>query len=272
MTRQPQVRIQRQRWNGRSASATFVALVMLGSASCSASSPDPAQGARSAPSTSSAPATSPSTSSSPPSSEVGPSDSLGFDSSHQLTPAEAMVLYRQSLAQSAKDSDLKPVPKVAFVRFIEPSELATTQVTCMNDLGLPARATVRGNGFSIPESVPDSQKDFIKETIYRCAAMYPLHPQYNLPPSTVSLGRQYDWDVTKLLPCYRAQGLPVSDPPTKAVWVTSLAASSPDTWTPDRDLPPELANYSSKGRTELDQKCPPPGVDDLLEHPPVIKK
>lgn len=269
MTRQPKVRTQRQRWYGRSASATFVALAMLGSASCSASSPDPALGARSAPSTSSAPATSPSTSSSPPSSEVGPSDSLGFDTSHQLTQAETMVLYRQSLAQTAKDMNLKNPPEVGLVRFIDPSELSTTLLKCLNDHGLPAKAKAGGTTIYIPGDVPDSQGDFINETQYTCEAMYPIHPQFELPPSPATQGRIYDWLVTKQMPCYRAQGFPVPDPPSKAVWVAAFNAGP--TWGPDDSIPQEVARNAT-AMAELNRKCPPPYPADVDEYLPVIKK
>lgn len=178
-----------------------------------------------------------------------------------------MVLYRRSLAQEAKDMGLKP-PKVAFVRFIDPSEVATTVVSCMNELGLPAKPNGDGNGWQIPDDVPDSQSAFIKDTVYRCQAMYPTHPQFNLPPSTASLGRQYDWLATKLVSCYRAQGFQISDPPSKAVWIASYTT---DPWSPDQSLPEEVIR-NPKAKTELDKKCPLPGFADLSEHPPVIKK
>lgn len=179
-----------------------------------------------------------------------------------------MALYRQQLAQLAKDMGLKSVPQVEFVRFIDPAEITTTTVSCLRDLGLPAVVNAQGNGYSIPDDVPNSQKDFINETQYTCSAMYPSHPQFDLPLSTEALGRQYDWNVTKLAPCYRTQGFQVPDPPTKEVWVANYPN---DPWFPDLFIPEEVARDDAK-RAELDKKCPLPQSSDVIEHPPVIKK
>lgn len=178
-----------------------------------------------------------------------------------------MNLYRQQLAQTAKDMNLKTVPKVQLVRFIDGQDQSAV-VDCMRDLGLPAVLNEQGNGLSIPDNIPSSQKDFVNETVYTCNAMYPIHPQFNLPSSKESLGKQYDWNVAKLMPCYRAQGFPVPDPPTKEVWVANFPS---DPWFPDLFIPADVAR-NGKMKAELDKKCPLPTNDDLIEHPPVIKK
>lgn len=260
------------RRHGHGWTVSVAALVVLGSGACTSTVPEPGRsgGTTTPGSTSATNPTStgaaPSVSASPPGSDTA--NSLGFDSSHQLTDAEAMTLYRQQLAQTAKDMNLKTVPKVAFVRFIDPAEITTTTVSCLRDLGLPAVVNAQGNGFSIPGDVPDSQKEFVNETAYTCSAMYPSHPQFDLPPSRESLGKQYDWNVAKLTPCYRAQGFPVPDPPTKQVWVANYPN---DPWFPDQFIPSEVARDGAK-RAELDRKCPLPQYSDLIEHPPVIKK
>lgn len=187
-----------------------------------------------------------------------------YDSSHQLTASEDEEAYRESLADAAAAGSIKSPPRVPRTRFIGPEELGSVRVDCLREQGIPAKAT-EGLGYSLGD-VPASQGAAANLADYICQARFPLHPQYNLPASSAAKGLAYDWMVKKTIPCLKAKGLLIGDPPSRAVWV----AAGANAWLPDDDLQQQLKDPPAVQRALA--ACPQPRVADTIEHPPVIKK
>lgn len=258
--RRERSRPRRQRW---AASLAVGVVAVLASAGCSDPASDSSQGVGSAPA---APETSRQAPSSPSDIETGSTASVlsRYDSSHQLTASEDEEAYRESLADAAAAGSIKSPPRVARIRFISPEELGSVRVDCLRDQGIPATAT-EGLGYSLGD-VPASQGAAANLADYICQARFPLHPQYNLPASAAAKGLAYDWMVTKTIPCLKAHGLLIDDPPTREVWV----AAGANAWLPDDDLLQQLKDRPAVQRALA--ACPQPRTSDMIEHPPAIKK
>lgn len=241
------------RW-ARALSATAA---LLCAAACTAGSVD-----EPAPPTAPAPPTS-GASTDPPENAGDP-----LDSSTALTQQQVMDRYRASLAEEAKSLGLTDPPDVPLIRFIAPTELGQTRVACLAEKGMPAAVTNGGAGYELGD-VPGSQGQAANLAQYECAASYPMHPQYLLPTSSAARGKAYDWMISTQIPCYRAQGYTISEPPSKEVWIASY--STGEVWGPDLDVEKAIG-HDKAALDALNQKCPPSQPDQFIEHPPQLDR
>ncbi len=234
------------------------AVALLLTASCSAPGGDtPARPERST-------AITTSSSSAEPTEEPG--DRL--DSSAVLSQQQVMDRYRASLAEDAKSLGLTEIPDVPLIRFIAPTELGQTMVSCLAEKGMPATSVNGGAGYQLGD-VPDSQARAASLAQYECSASYPIHPQYTLPKSSAARAKEYDWMVGTRIPCYRAQGYAISEPPSKEVWIASFTTG--DVWGPDLDVERVIGRDKAAWQI-LNEKCPSPSPYQFIEHPPQLDR
>jgi hypothetical protein len=118
-------------------------------------------------------------------------------------------------------------PTVAFVKTIDPSEWAETQLTCLHTEGFPDVALLPDDG--IQPNIQADQTEAYLLARYACTAKYPIDPKYSVPLSTKQIGAVYEYDVKTLIPCLEKQGHPVPDPPSKATFIDTFATNL---WSP----------------------------------------
>lgn len=100
---------------------------------------------------------------------------------------------------------LESVPTdVAFVRFISPDEEPRVYSQVLRERGFDWMA-IQSDDASQWE-LPDEQKEAAAEALFRCYAMYPVHPGYYLPLAERQIRVLYDYYVETLAPCLRERG------------------------------------------------------------------
>lgn len=112
-------------------------------------------------------------------------------------------------------------PQVDPIREITPAESKEVHDQCLVERGW----VMSEGGFTYPA---DQRQAFFLES-YICIASYPIRQEYLEPLDEAAWGRIYDYWVSETVPCFRAEGLDVSEPPTKETFLEGRA------WTPDSD-------------------------------------
>ena len=136
-------------------------------------------------------------------------------------PSDDAALYGMALAEAKAGvgRNLADVPDVTLVRWVKPADWPQAQVACLGEAGYAA--TVRQGGVSYP-TVPDGQASALRRAAYVCAASYPVDPRIHLPWSREMASKQYAFLTTTTVPCVRALGVSVDDPPSFEVWYAGM--------------------------------------------------
>jgi hypothetical protein len=154
--------------------------------------------------------------------KTGSADADGDYRSSEDAPGE--VGYRsmeEALADVAEMYGIQDPPEVEPVREITPAESKEVIDQCLADRGWPVE-----DGHI---QFTSDQRDSLDMDSYICTAMYPIRQEYLEPLDEAAWGRIYDYWVSETIPCLRAEGLDVAEPPTKVTFVASRS------WTPDND-------------------------------------
>lgn len=112
-------------------------------------------------------------------------------------------------------------PVVSPVREITPAESKQVFDECMAERGWSVE-----NGHI---QFTAEQRSSLYLDRYICAAMYPIRQEYLEPLDEPGWGRVHDYWLGETVPCLRAQGFHVPDPPTKRTFIEERS------WTPDGD-------------------------------------
>ena len=113
-------------------------------------------------------------------------------------------------------------PIVEPIREITPAESLDVINACLVERGW----AMSDGTFTYPEE----QDEAFRRDSYICTASYPIRQEYLAPLDAAAWSRVYDFWQTATLPCLRAEGIVVSDPPTKETFIAN------PTWTPDGAL------------------------------------
>lgn len=120
-----------------------------------------------------------------------------------------------------------------------PRSNAEVRLACMADQGFPSTVDEWGQ-----EGIPFElgHEDDLARADYVCAAMYPVEEKYLRPFSLHQLRLLYDWRVEQTVPCLRADGVEVPEPPSFETFVGEYAATGYRHWSPRStvELPPEI--------------------------------
>jgi len=156
--------------------------------------------------------------------QEAPPPNPGDDSSQVTGSAAEEVGYEsmdEALADVAEMYGIEDPPHVEPVREITPAESKEVLDQCLADRGCP---WVGGHIQFTAE-----QRDSLDMDHYICIAMFPIRQEYLEPLDQAAWGRIYDYWVSETVPCLRAEGLDVAEPPTRVTFVESRS------WTPDSD-------------------------------------
>ncbi len=132
----------------------------------------------------------------------------------KLSPADRAI-YEKTLAGWADVFGVVSPPVYRVIRFINPEERETVQISCLTAAGYSADEQ---GGIA----VPPGQKQAFNDATYKCLAQYPVWPRYEKPWGRAQTEAQYEWDVRAYIPCLQKLGYTITDKPSKTVFV--------DTW------------------------------------------
>lgn len=124
------------------------------------------------------------------------------------------------LASYAAAHDIDPVPEVAVVHVVTPSESKAVVDECVVDQGWE----------QLPDSTfqyPSEQDQAFALAMYVCMASYPVDPTLTGPPDQDQWAAIYDYWMTETMPCLDAEGYELSEPPSRETFLAS------PTWSPD---------------------------------------
>lgn len=168
-----------------------------------------------------------------------------------LSPEDYQRLYLEFVdglqEQHLLDSPVEP----QLVRYVDETEWAVAQVSCLTEAGFPAEVNAqRGITFG---NIPVEQAEAQREAAAACAAKYPVDPRYNLPLPRKRAELQYEFLVDTVGPCVESLGYSLSSPPSLQVWLDEYYASG-FAWDPYG----EVLEQTSPGGSDLDdvyQRC-----------------
>ncbi|MDO8122566.1 hypothetical protein Q6346_14745 [Isoptericola sp. b490] len=172
------------------------------------------------------------------------------DSATPDTGADVDAARAATLAQLADAYGLKNPPTVAVVREVTPDEFAQVQADCMTQFGFPQDAS---GGYS----VPNDQAEALHLAIYKCTAMFPTAAKYSVPLDEQQLELVYDYYVNTLVPCLKAHGSPVDQPPSKQTFLGTIGTA--DEYSPYASVTGDESQLQA-----LQDACPAlPPTDEL---------
>lgn len=171
-----------------------------------------------------------------PSGTVQPSE-LRFAARYRLPAEHAQWerLYQEDLEELAITRQQQGMPSpptdAVFVRFVNPDESAPVRAECLREQGFEATVEWDG-GLSFGAQSADQQPAMLAAE-YRCQVKFPVHPKYSQRRTEAQIRVDYDYLVTELLPCLRAEGYDV-DSTAIPTWETFLASyeSKEGSWSP----------------------------------------
>lgn len=147
---------------------------------------------------------------------------------------------------------LSPVPDVAPVRFVSPSEQQPLWDSCMADQGFPVDA-------SGSASAPPEQTDAFKLANYTCRAQYPLADKFQQPLTQEQRASIHAWYRDKVVPCLREKGHAPAEVPSLDTFLATLG--TPNEYQPYDGISEAV---SSADLAELAKACPMLPPDDQL--------
>lgn len=110
-------------------------------------------------------------------------------------------------------------------------DIDTSFVACVAEAGFDAKAHGIA-GDLIVDNIPESQRDLLHSTMFRCRAQYPPPAHQMLPWSDDQYRVEFEYLSDFYFACLQAHGLTYSGPtpPSSAEWVTQRG--SIDQWSP----------------------------------------
>ncbi|RIK14697.1 MAG: hypothetical protein DCC50_10430 [Acidobacteria bacterium] len=137
-------------------------------------------------------------------------------------------------------------------------EYDEVRLACMAEQGFPSTVD-QWEQEGIPFEV--GHEDDLARANYVCTAMYPVDEKYLRPFSLHQLRLLYDWRVEQTVPCMRADGVEVPEPPSFETFVGEYAATGYRHWSPRSavELPSEIE--ADPGFADW---CPDTPPDDVL--------
>lgn len=159
-------------------------------------------------------------------------------SSSSSSLAEYIKEYKQDAAEFY---GLQNPPDVEPVRFVDVDERQELLETCLLEGG--AKRNKDGT-FSAGDNI-----EVLNRLYYACDVKFPLRRKYSAPLELPEKKRQYMWDIEYVLPCVKAHGYTLSDPPSEQKYL--------DTWDTDRYFPlGEVEQvYGPAALADLQEKC-----------------
>lgn len=144
-------------------------------------------------------------------------------------------------------------PEAEFVRTVGKEEADDVFYACMGEMGFPSSIDQFGQrGINLKIE----QQDDYHRAHYVCMVRYPWDEKYRKAFSIDQLRTLYDWRVGTTIPCLRADGLTVPEPPSFETFVAEYAATGYRHWSPVMDV--EIP--AGKG----EDWCPDTPPDDVL--------
>lgn len=166
----------------------------------------------------------------------------------------------------ARELGITDPPEVTPIREIAPDdEGLRVQTECMMDKGWPYQKDPDG-GWVL--ELNNEQESAFNLDSYVCQLQYPVAERYRQPWGQVQHEARYTYLTETYLPCVRAQGYSVDEPPSLEVFIEGDAAGRP--WIPSSEvLPQVLADVPDRWSSwdEFDGVCPQATPLDLL-YPP----
>ncbi|MBD7982736.1 hypothetical protein H9623_17840 [Oerskovia sp. Sa1BUA8] len=162
-----------------------------------------------------------------------------------------IALYEAGLPGLAEQYGVEAPPGTELVRFVAQDQWAQAQVDCLADEGIGAR--LGGQGGVYFDDVPPEQGDIVNQAAYVCAAQYPTDPRTQGKLPRVRAEMQYTHLVETVMPCVRAEGFEVPEPPSLQTWLGQYYAAA-GAWDPF-----VIDATSGADSTALDllyEKCP----------------
>lgn len=117
---------------------------------------------------------------------------------------------------------------------------------CAKDHGYEVTVVVDGVNF---QGLPEEQRNAAAAVFEACMKAMNV-PSWTLP-AVEELELLYQYYEMALIPCLKAQGYEVADPPSRDTWVDEARSNEPPTWTVDRYLP-----RSGAEAEEIRRICP----------------
>lgn len=158
-------------------------------------------------------------------------------------------------AALADELGITDPPEVSPVREVAPDdEGLRIQTQCMIDRGWPYREDQDG-GYVLELRV-EQEASFNLDS-YVCQLQYPVAERYRQPWGRTQHEARYAYLTEIYLPCVRAQGYSVAEPPSLEVFVEDEASGRP--WIPSSGvLPQVLADVPERWASweEFDSVCP----------------
>lgn len=162
------------------------------------------------------------------------------------------------LADELRQHGLTEVPSdVDFVRYIQPEEVAIVHGEYLRQCGYEVKASGDGRSYTVDDREFDSeQAAAYYADVYRCNAMFPVHPVYSRHLDENQLRVVYNYYVSQLVPCLQQRGFDVGPIPS---WQEFAETSYPKRWTPYHAVVREVlaSRLSPDAYEELKGDCDP---------------
>lgn len=124
-------------------------------------------------------------------------------------------------------------PSVAVERFTTLDTWSGTQVDCLRAAGLDAREV--SGGFVVDGTAPDDATQLgVAIAEWECSGRYPRDPRERGYLTADQELYRYDFAIERIVPCLRAAGASVAEPPDRDDYISS--ARSGTRWDPYADL------------------------------------
>jgi hypothetical protein len=130
--------------------------------------------------------------------------------------------FAEQLRSVAEMYGIADPPAVEPVREITPVESQKAIDDCLAERGWTRHPK---GGFEYPLE----QQEAYNMDAYICTASYPIRAEYLEPLDEAAWRRIFDYWITETVPCLRAEGIDVPEPPTIETFLSSQY------WTPDGD-------------------------------------
>ncbi|MEP6478243.1 MAG: hypothetical protein ABJB03_02535 [Rhodoglobus sp.] len=141
-------------------------------------------------------------------------------------------------------------PQVKVVEYIHEGEYVEQMTKCLVAAGV--NATFDRAGVSA-EPGPGQLAGDVAYAQYVCSLEYPVHPEEQGFLSRAQLEYMYDFYTTRLSPCLRLMGYPVSSAPPRSAFVEGYEENLYFGWIPYYDVQPYVHN--DREWEEIDTRC-----------------
>ncbi|WP_157519089.1 hypothetical protein [Modestobacter sp. Leaf380] len=180
------------------------------------------------------------------------SDSLPDSPAQHDSADDDSVSIEQQQQELAAGFGISDPPPVEVIRLVTPEDRQQLVADCLLEQGFDTAEI-------IDSGLPSDQVAAYNLAEYVCAASYPINPDFMGAYTDRQISIQYDWTVDSVIPCLRAEGYTISDPPSREVFI--------ETYTTDPFYPfAELFDLqlSNAEWNALEVRCPQIAPTNLL--------